>query len=232
MTRQTQKSRERFFAEQAIRALGKDWIILPDERENPDFVVADGEHRLGLEVVSVFTGDKGSTGSSMKKSESVMQRSINALRDQYEASAKAKLHVRLVGKIDPATVANVVSSLIALDLDSKLMGFHTVLDEQRGLRVHVTKGFRSDWYNINDRVGWVDRNPTDIISQAIGDKSQNLPRYKASVGDDIRLLLVADAIQNSGKLRLEPAAAFDSLGFREIYLFPYPEEALILRRKT
>jgi hypothetical protein len=113
MTRQTQKSRERFFAEQAIRALGKDWIILPDERENPDFVVADGEHRLGLEVVSVFTGDKGSTGSSMKKSESVMQRSINALRDQYEASAKAKLHVRFVGKIDPATVANVVSSLIA-----------------------------------------------------------------------------------------------------------------------
>jgi hypothetical protein len=74
--------------------------------------------------------------------------------------------------------------------------------------------------------------PTDIISQAIGDKSQNLPRYKASVGDDIRLLLVADAIQNSGKLRLEPAAAFDFLGFREIYLFPYPEEALILRRKT
>jgi hypothetical protein len=63
------------------------------------------------------------------------------------------------------------------------MGFHTVLDEQRGLRVHVTKGFRSDWYNINDRVGWVDRNPTDIISQAIGDKSQNLPRYKASVGE-------------------------------------------------
>ena len=50
--------------------------------------------------------------------------------------------------------------------------------------------------------------------------------------NDIRLLLVADAIQNSGKLRLEPAAAFDSLGFREIYLFPYPEEALILRRKT
>ena len=69
MTRQTQKSRERFFAEQAIRALGKDWIILPDERENPDFVVADGEHRFGLEVVSVFTGDKGSIGSSMKKSE-------------------------------------------------------------------------------------------------------------------------------------------------------------------
>jgi hypothetical protein len=98
-----------------------------------------------------------------------MQRSINALRDQYEASAKAKLHVRFVGKIDPATVANVVSSLIALDLDSKLMGFHTVLDEQRGLRVHVTKGFRSDWYNINDRVGWVDR--TDRHHQS-GDRRQ------------------------------------------------------------
>ena len=38
------------------------------------------------------------------------------IRRAHSPSASSKLHVRFVGKIDPATVANVVSSLIALDL--------------------------------------------------------------------------------------------------------------------
>jgi hypothetical protein len=231
MTRQSQKLRERFFAEQAIKSLGKDWIIRPEERENPDFIVADGEHVFGLEVAAVFAGKEDDTGSLMKKNESGVQRSINALRTKYEASARANLHVRFVGRIDPATVANVVPNLIALDLESKTAGFRTVLDEKLGLRVHITKAFRSDWYSVNDRVGWVDRSPEQIIARAISDKSDNLPRYKSSVGDDIRLLLVADAIQNSGKLRLAPESRFDLRGFRGVYFFHYPEVAVALRGK-
>ncbi len=131
------------------------------------------------------------------------------MRLQYESAVRVNLHVRFVGKIEPETVANVVSNLIALDLKAKPVGFQTVVDENLGLRVHVTKGFRSDWYSINDRVGWVDRSPEQIIANAIQDKSKNLVRCMSSVGDDVRLLLVADAIQNSGKLRLPPEAQFD-----------------------
>ena len=85
MTRQSQKNRERFFAEQAVHSLDKDCSILPEERENPDFMVADGDKRFGLEVAAVFTGEQDDTGSTMKKNESEVQRTINALRTQYEA---------------------------------------------------------------------------------------------------------------------------------------------------
>jgi hypothetical protein len=147
MTRQSQKSRERFYTEQAIKSLGKDWIVLPEERENRDFIVADGEAPFGLQVISVFAGGQGSAGSSMKKGEPIMPRSINARRDQYEASAQAKLVVKSVGRIEPETIKNVARDLIALNLDSEPVGFRTVLDEQRALRLHVTKCTRSDWYN-------------------------------------------------------------------------------------
>jgi hypothetical protein len=232
MTRQSQKLRERFFAEQAARSLGKSWIVLPEERENPDFIVADGEQRFGLEVAAVFIGEQDETGSTMKKNESEVQKTINALRAQYEASAQAKLNVKFVGKIEPETLANVVPALIALDLDSKPIRFQTVLDEKLGLRVHVTKGFRSDWYSVNDRVGWVNRSPEQIIAGAIRAKGDKLARYKSSVGEDIRLLLVADAIQNSGKLRLAPESRFDLLGFCEVYFYLYPEQAIVLRGTT
>jgi hypothetical protein len=117
MTRQSQKSRERFYTEQAIKSLDKDWIVLPEERENPDFISRMARRPFGLQVISVFAGGQGSAGSSMKKGESIMPRSINARRD------------------------------LALSLDTEPVGFRTVLDEQRALRVHVTKGTRSDWYN-------------------------------------------------------------------------------------
>jgi hypothetical protein len=232
MTRQSQKSRERFYAEQAFRSLGAGWTVLPEERENPDFIVADAERRFGLEVISVFAGNQDETGSSMKRGELITQRAIDALQDQYEASAKAKLHVRFVGAITTETMANVVRNMIALDLDSKSTGWRTIIDEQRGLRVHITKGFRSDWYAVNHRVGWIDRAPRDIIARATRVKSGNIDRYRAAVGDDVRLLLVADAVQNSGKLRLESNPGFDHLGFRQIYFFPYPEKALVLLGKA
>ena len=49
MTRPTQKRRERFFVEEAAKLLGKTWILAED-REHPDFIVTEGEQRLGLEV--------------------------------------------------------------------------------------------------------------------------------------------------------------------------------------
>jgi hypothetical protein len=40
------------------------------------------------------------------------------------------------------------------------------------------------------------------IADAIESKSKKLPRYEAAVGPVVRLLLVANAILNSGKMRL------------------------------
>jgi hypothetical protein len=85
---------------------------------------------------------------------------------------------------------------------------------------------------VNDRVGWVDHNPRKIIADAIKKKAKKLTEYQHAAGSDIRLLLVADRIQNSGKLLLEERAAFDFHGFQTVYFFPHPEPVVILDDAT
>jgi hypothetical protein len=214
-------------ASEAAKSLGKTWSF-GDDREHPDFVVTEGTEQFGLEVSDIFIGPKSDAGSAMKQQESHTQRTVNALRFQYEAAASTPLHVRFVGNLNAETVALVIPELIASDLPSKPVGHRLVIDTGTGLRVHVTKSFRPDWYSVNARVGFVDRNPQTIIAEAIEKKSKELPRYHEVAGPDIRLLLVADRIHNSGKMMLEEPPAFDLHGFRAVYFFPYPEEASVL----
>ena len=126
-----------------------------------------------------------------------------------------------------------VSDLVALDLPSKLLAYHAVIEKrpglEAGLKLFVTKSLRSNWFSVNDQVGWVMRNPKSIIATEIEKKSKNLPQYKAVAGDDIRLLLVADRIKNSGKIAPQPEGAFEFRGFKAVYLYPYPEDAVALR---
>jgi hypothetical protein len=100
-----------------------------------------------------------------------------------------------------------------------------VVDEgEAKLSVYVTRALRANWFCVNDRVGRVDSNPIDRIAEAIEDKAAKLPRYKKCTGlDDIRLLVVANRIMNSGKLTLEKCPALDLRGFRIVYFFSYPE---------
>jgi hypothetical protein len=81
---------------------------------------------------------------------------------------------------------------------------------------------------VNDRVGFVDRNPRKIIAAKIEKKAKELTRYRHAAGSDVRLLFVADRLQNSGKLMLEEQPAFDFHGFQAVYFFPYPESVVIL----
>ncbi len=173
MTRPSQKRRERFFTEQAIRSLGADWTIV-EECEPPDFIIAQGNHHFGLDVSDVFMGPKSGAGSATKRAESHMHRTLNDLRLEYEAATGINLHVKFVGRIEPTTTVGLVPALIALNLASEPLGYQTVIDTNLGLRVHVTKGYRSEWYSVMDRVGWVDRNPQKLIANAIELKSKKL----------------------------------------------------------
>jgi hypothetical protein len=233
LTRQLKKKRERFFAEEAARLLGKTWKLAND-REHPDFVVAEGGQQFGLEVTEIFMGPQGRSGSTLKAQESITQRSVSAIQRSYESIANVPLIVKFVGDMEADNLETVIPALLAQDLPSKPTGYRFVHDTsvvhhtRPRLRIHVTKALRSDWYSVNDRVGFVDRNPQKIIADAIEKKAKELTRYKDAAGSDIRLLLVADRIHNSGKLLLEERAAFDFHGIQAVYLFPYPEAVLIL----
>jgi len=226
MTRPLQKRQERFFVEQAAKLLGKTWILEAD-CEHPDFIVTEGGQRFGLEVCQIFTGQRDNSGSAMKRAESGIRRQLEAFRRQYEAVTPTALRVQVVGHLSPENMATIVPALIAEDLGSKPVGHHLVIDQDNGLRLHVTKEFRPEWFSVNHRVGWVDRNPLQIVVDAIKKKSIELARYHATAGPDVRLLLVADRMHNSGKLVLCDATPLLTEGFRVVYLFSYPESVAI-----
>lgn len=191
-----QNNRERFHVEQAIRCLKAEWTILA-ERETPDFIIKEGDHQFGLEVNEIFVGPQGVSGSEMKKGETKRQKMLEYLRAEYEKVVPIPLTVRFVGRINPETLAPVVQSLFDLDLAAEPTGFRRVIDTQLGLRVHVTKSFRPDWFSVMDRVGCVQFNSQQIIAGAIEVKSKKLPQYQIAIGPDVRLLLVANRIQTA-----------------------------------
>ena len=226
MTRPLKKTRERFFGEQAAKCLGVAWTLGPD-RERPDFIVNEGEQQFGLEICEIFTGPQRRAGSAMKESESNNQRDLNRLRLEYEAITQIPLSVKFVGNMSSENMASVVPALIAEDFASKPILHHVVIDEDNGLRIHVTKAFRPDWISVNHRVGWVDRNPMGRIAAVIDKKSKELPSYRDAAGSDIRLLIVADRTYNSGKLMVNQTFALDPRGFSVVYFYSYPESVTI-----
>ncbi|MFQ5765689.1 MAG: hypothetical protein ACE5GT_12240 [Rhodospirillales bacterium] len=218
------KERERFFVEEVVKYLGKRWTLDPDWEECPDFLVTEGGHKFGLEVSSVFTGPQNRDGSKTKEKESRTQRAVNDLRAQYEKLSSAPLGVRFVGDILRAeNVDKVVPALIEEGFESKPLSHHLRIDLGDGFIVHATKALRAEWFSVKDRVGWVNRDPMQCIADAVEKKSKKLPKYQEAVGSDIRLLLVANRIFNSGKLMFENPGKLDYRGFRVVYFFSYPE---------
>ncbi|HWX76075.1 MAG TPA: hypothetical protein VNY32_01290 [Candidatus Acidoferrales bacterium] len=215
--------------------MGKTWTIGPD-REHPDFLVTEGAQQFGLEVCEIFAGQQGRAGSAMKEMESHGQQTVDALRREYEAISNIPLVVKLVGDVCAENLALVVPALVAEDLASKPVSYQAKIDLntglRAGLRVYVTKAFRPNWFSMKDRVGFVDLDPMPRIVAEVKKKSEKLPQYRQEVGSDIRLLIVADHINNSGKLMLEEQASLDMMGFQEAYFLPYPESVIVFDSTT
>jgi hypothetical protein len=226
VTRPSKKSRERFLAEEAGKLLCRNWKLRPD-CESPDFIVTEGEKQFGLEVIEIFIGPQSRSGSTTKRMESDAQHRVNAIRREYEAIANIALRVQFVGDISTENLETVVPALLAEDFASKPIAHHIVVDEGRGLRVHATKVFRAEWFYVNDRVGWVDRGAIRYIADAVERKAGELQRYMKAAGSDIRLLIVADRILNSGKLVLDERAPLDLHGFRVVYFYSRPETVVV-----
>ena len=220
------KEHERFFVEEAAKNLGQDWSLSPD-RESPDFLVTEGTQKFGLEVSEVFMGPEGSGGAAMKEKESKTQKALDALRIKYEETTNIPLRVRFLGDMSADQMAAVVPALVAEDFASKPILHHVKIKLGDGISVHVTKAFRAEWYSVNDRIGWVNCDPIQRIADAVEKKSKKLPAYREEVGLDIRILLVADRINNSGKLLLKERPPLDLRGFRVVYFYSYPECVIV-----
>jgi hypothetical protein len=167
----------------------------------------------------------------MKRVESNTARSLDALRREYEAIANIPLRVRLVGDMCAENLALVVPALVAEDFASKPVAHQTKIAPNTGLRaglsIYATKALRPDWFSMNDRVGWVDHGAMPRIAAAVAEKSKKLRQYQHAVGTDIRLIVIADRVNNSGKLTLSEQAPLNLQGFRAVYFLSYPEDVVV-----
>ena len=164
----------------------------------------------------------------MKRGESETQRRIDALRQRYEAINRIPLDVKIVGHISSADFETIVSALVDADFANRPISTQVTLHTRSALRVYATKAFRPCWYSVSDRTGWVDRWPSAKIAEAIEKKAKELDRYRMAAGPDIRLLVVANRMHNSGKLMLEGPIQLSHGGFQRVYFFSYPESVAII----
>ena len=233
MTRRSKKRHEQFIAKQAADRLGRHWVL--DDSEVPDFAVADGGMRFGLELCRVFSGPEGRKGAALKADEVHTQRRIDELRKCYEsATADTPLWVRFVGCLCNDHLAAVVPALLALDMDERGSENATrvcLFDCGAQLSIYARRSIaeHASWLSVNDRVGWVDRDTEVRVQKAVHDKSRCLAAYRQRTGlEDQRILIYCDATVNSGKLSLAPDVRIDPSGFDVVYFFRYPEAVFVL----
>ncbi len=232
MTKPSKKRSERIFVEKAAELLGKNWCINGPDRERPDFIVTEGEQQFGLEICEIFKGGQNKAGSFRKEKEAETQRAVNAFQQKYEQHRNIPLIVKFVGDMCDENMAAVLPALFKMELLNKPPGHQEdIIQVDKGeapLRVQVTRAYTANWFCVNDRVGFVDCNPIEPITEMIKKKSKKLPDYKRCSGfDDIRLLIVANRIMNSGKLSLPKRSALDLKGFHVVYFLSYPEKVQI-----
>lgn len=235
MTRSSQKKGERYFVKRAAECMGRKWSI-DQECECPDFIMSEGAHRFGLEVCEIFTGKQGKKGARMKERESISQKKVNALQREYELKENVLLSVKFVGDMCDENMAVVLQGLFDKDFTNKPPLRRCTIESDKGrarLRAHVRPTLPAKWFYVNDRVGWVDFNAEERIFKKIREKSRNLQKYKdrADLGD-IRLLLVANRIMNSGKLTLQEKPALDLRGFQAVYFLSYPQTVTVFDDET
>ena len=226
------KRQERFFVEQAARRLDVPWEI-GNDRECPDFVITEGDLTFGLEVSELFTGPVRKGGSVRKTEEALHQKTIDRHRATYETKSSIPLSVKILGTVDDRVMDQLVQELLQHDFVSMKPGAHIEIELNSHFKAHVTSAFRSEWYLVDDRVGWVNTNPLPIIQERVAKKSENLDRYRRAAGCDVRLLLVEDPVNASGMLILmEDEACIDTCGFHAVYFFSYPESVTVFAAGT
>jgi hypothetical protein len=225
MTRRSQKDEERFFAERAAEALHESWCLLSGE--TPDFIVKADQLSFGLEVSQVVTGPRGVFGSLMMMNEGHIRRTIDKLRREYETHEGITLNVGFSGN-SFGDLSRIVPALIEADFGSREIGDQVAVSVGQGLHAWVMRAFHPEWYRLEDRVGLVDQDPATRLQETIHEKAGKLPMYQAAAGKDVRLLLVANRLRNSGKMILRDISSMNLAGFSAVYFYSYPDSIVVL----
>lgn len=225
------KSDERFYVERAAEMLNALWTV-GEDRESPDFIVTEGDHQFGLEVSELFIGHEGKKGADKKAKESIHQKKIDHYREIYAGVSDSPLCVRILGTVNDKTMGELLRQLFQHDFESMYPGDQIEVELSDQFKAYVTKALRNWWFRVDDRVGIVNTDPMPIIDKRVAMKSKRLKTYQEAVGEDVRLLLVANRMLNSGKLELVKKSTIDARGFQAVYFLSYPENVTELTENS
>jgi len=160
-------------------------------------------------------------GSRARAGESQRERWLSGLRQDYEKRVSVTLDLKFLGTPTDAAYSSIMAALIDEGFAEKPLA-HRMERAVYGGKVWATKALRPTWRFMKDSVGWVSRDAA-ILQNAIDKKAANLDEYRKACSD-VRLLVVANRLLNSGKLAIDDGAAPNLCGFDVVYFLSHPIE--------
>jgi hypothetical protein len=233
------KEEEVYFATEFATRMNLNWLVRASDSEGnaPDLIVATPEGEFGLEHTQVFMG-KGDRagGSPARAAEGARARRGKDILEACERKLAVTLHIQFSShvyrhtpqrefELDRLSNDQIVDAVCSLPLSGARLGDRFTVSELDRCTIWVKRAFRSRWEFIQDGVGYVAQS-AQPIEAAIADKAKKLAKYRANNLPDVRLLVVANRIRNSGKLIFPKGTKVDRLGFNRVYFFSYPDQTV------
>lgn len=222
--RARQKRGERSVVLQAALKLKVSWHLQADDREEPDFIIKDQRGVFGLEVTECHIGSVGKGGSKRRQQESFNQKWLNNVVSVFLREKDVNLKLDYVGPANDQG-KNAILAFLEREKFEKRQELSKAVWHGERMMVQAYRDIYSQNVFVNDRVGWVQKS-VEPLQAAIDKKVPLLTKYR-QVCSDIRLLVVADRIYNSGKMILLDGFKPDLKGFNEVYFFSYPENVTV-----
>jgi len=212
---------ERAYAEQVARQLGVIWRLGAD-RETPDFLVETEQGgRFGLEVTTAYADKRSKkAGSSLLEGELFRESWLLAIRDAFTAVGGPSLHVRYYGSSTGPTRANEITAALLAFAQRTDRGVESLWHDFADGRLFAFETPHRSWHVASDRARtpYVDGQP---LQNSIDAKKKRLGKYR-EICSDIRLLVVATSIYDSGNIEIPENFRPDLQGFDAVYFYSYP----------
>ena len=206
--------------------LGEEWEF--EERESPDFLITtDRGDKFGLEVTDAYVGSTTRRGSALRLREDANHSWLSGIRREYEAHGGVDLHVRYTGSTSPAVRHQLLEALRDSRFEEHSAPSAIAIIRLSAGTAYVHRTPHPYWMMLDDRSGAVSRDGRHL-QDAIDQKAKKLAMYRTAC-ENVRLLVVAMGVYNSGKLELESDYKPDLRGFDAVYFFSYPYEVTTFR---
>jgi hypothetical protein len=214
-----QKQTEERWVRRLALELNESWDL--SSREVPDFAVKSPTGQFGLEVTECQIGQQSKRGSIRRAEEGKNRKLLNEARQKYESSTGICLNLKYLGPVNDLAMEELLRALQEASL-GMLEGFApSVMITLPSGKASIHRSTNSSWIAIRDRAGWISRDGK-FLQREIDKKARKLAKYRETFSD-VRLLVVADRIQNSGKLNLEEGFRPHLHGFDAVYFLSYPD---------